>query len=213
MKGALCMPNKSNSLDMNIQYFANPNNDPNQTGNNTDQKPIDPSKGGDDTQSNNTQPQKNPQPELKYSDADVQKIVQETLAKADEKNKAATAAAVKEAEEKAKLSAQELKDYNMKKLKEEYEQLKAKSKRMELVNKARSYVMHNGINLSSGELNLAITDDEESTLKNIDILKGMQERMTKNAKDKLTKGHTPPTDLSTEPNSLVGKISKRLGGK
>lgn len=206
---------KSNSLDMNLQYFADPNNDPNQgqSGNNTDPNSSNPNTGDNNTNPNDKNPKNDSQAGLKYSDEDVQKIVQDTLAKADEQNKANIAAAVKEAQEKAKLNAQQLKDYNFKKLQEENEQLKAQSKHMELINKARSELNKSGLNLSSGELNLVVADDEETTLKNIDVIKAMQDRLTKSIKDDLTKGHTPPTDLNTDPKSLVSKISKRLGGR
>lgn len=213
MEGVFIVMNKLNKLDMVLQYFADPNNDPNQTGEGANSNSAKTNAGQNSTDPNAKDPKPNPDAELKYSDDDVNKIVQDTLAKADEQNKANIAAAVKEAQEKAKLNAQQLKDYNFKKLQEENEQLKAQSKHMELINKARSELNKSGLNLSSGELNLVVADDEETTLKNIDVIKAMQDRLTKSIKDDLTKGHTPPTDLNTDPKSLVSKISKRLGGR
>lgn len=218
MKGALCMPNKSNLLDMNIQYFADPNNDPNQTGNNTDPKPkdpntgnnnddpktSDPNQGGDDTDQKSTDPDDGNQSDPKYSTDDVQKIVQEALAKAEEKRKAD----VEEAKRKAKMSAAQIKEYEAEKAKKQAEEATEKLKHYELRDSVRSQLTESGLTLTDSELELVVDKDEESTNAKVEIIKGLCQRITQQVKSELIKGPTPKVGSSKINNLTPEEFNK-----
>ena len=152
---------------MNIQYFAEPNNNQNPAGNNTEPGPNDPSKGGDDTQSNNTQSQKNPQPKLKYTDEDVNNIIKAKLAKAEEKRKADIAEAIKETQ----MNNEQKKAYEAKKAKQLAEEAMEKLKHYELRDNVRSQLSESGLTLTDSELELVVDKDEESTTPKLKLLK------------------------------------------
>lgn len=184
---------------MNIQYFAEPNNNQNPAGNNTEPGPNDPSKGGDDTQSNNTQSQKNPQPELKYTDEDVNNIIKAKLAKAEEKRKADIAEAIKETQ----MNNEQKKAYEAKKAKQLAEEAMEKLKHYELRDNVRSQLSESGLTLTDSELELVVDKDEESTNAKVEAIKGLCNRIAEQVKNDIRKGQTPPAD--TNPANKMSK--------
>lgn len=218
MKGALCMPKKSNRLDMNLQYFADPNNDPNQAGNNTKPGPKDPNTGNNNSEPNTNEPSQgsddtdpksndsnngNPS-DLKYSADDVQKIVQERLAKAEEKRKAD----VEEAKRKAKMSAAQIKEYEAEKAKKQAEEAKEKLKHYELRDSVRSQLTESGLTLTDSELELVVDKDEESTNAKVETIKGLCQRITQQVKSELMKGPTPKVGGSKINNLTTEEFNK-----
>lgn len=208
MEGVLIVMNKLNKLDMVLQYFADPNNDPNQTGEGANPNSAKTNAEQISADPNAKDPKPNPDAELKYSDDDVNKIVQSKLAKAEMKRQAD----VKEAAKKAKMTAEQKKEYEFEQLEKENEELKAKAQHIELTNKARSELTKNGLNLTDEELDLVVTNDEESTLQNINVFKTMHDRLIQETKDELTKGKTPKT-VSNPAKSITDEEFNKMSSQ
>ncbi|MCT6826973.1 capsid assembly scaffolding protein Gp46 family protein [Bombilactobacillus mellifer] len=191
--------NKSNRLNMNLQYFAEPNNNQNPAGSNTEPGPKEPGKGGNNTEPNNKQPQNNSQPKLKYTDEDVNNIVKAKLAKAEEKRKADIAEAIKETQ----MNNEQKKAYEAKKAKQLAEEAMEKLKHYELRDNVRSQLSESGLTLTDSELELVVDKDEESTNAKVEAIKGLCNRIAEQVKNDIRKGQTPPAD--TNPANKMSK--------
>lgn len=199
--------------NMDLQYFADPNSDTSSETNDSEQSSQ--SLGnegfnslGDDSQDTENQAKPEAQePKLKYTDEDVDKIVQAKLAKETQKREEA----VKEAERQAKMTAEQKKDYQLKKAEEEKQQALNELHRFKLMKQVRSELSSNGYNLSDDELSLIVSDDEETTNKNISIMKNMYSKIAQQVKNNLLKGSTPKT--STVYHAVTPEQFEKMSSK
>jgi uncharacterized protein (DUF885 family) len=141
---------------MNLQFFAE------DTGSN----------GGGDNPDNTTteetveeteKVQETTEPEKKYSDDDVNKIVDAKFAKwqAELEKKEDEAAKL------AKMDEKEKSDYEKQKLKKEIDDLKREKTLVEMSQRATSMLADKGINASEGILSFVVKDTAEGTSENV----------------------------------------------
>lgn len=128
-------------------------------------------------------------PELKYSDEDVNRIVQERLAREQKKREKEVA----EAEKLAKMNEQEKSEYKIAELEKELKELKAEKTRSEMTKTARQMLSNDGFTVSDGILAVLVKDDAESTnnavkefskLLKAEIDKGIKEAVSGNTPKK-----------------------------
>lgn len=174
------------SLDMNLQFFAEPTDGPNSGETGTDE---DDKKGADvqkDEQNGHT-------------DEEIDRIVKNRVAREREKyNKQisdfqAQVDELKKQAETAKMTADQKKQYEAEQAKKQAEEATAKLKHYELRDRVRSQLADTGLNLTDAELELVTTVDEETTETNVEIVKGLYTRIAEQVKNELLKGDTPKT--------------------
>lgn len=190
MEGVLQMK----KVPMNLQFFAEPNTEPNSGETGTDEG------GKKDTEIQ--------EPQAKYTDDDVDKIVQAKLAKEAKKREEA----VKEAERQAKMSADQKKDYKLKKAEEERQKALNELNHLKLVKQVRSDLTNDGLNLTDDELELVVTNDEETTNHNIEVIKGLHANIAEQVKNELLKG-TPPKAPTIKTQSVTPEQFKQMSSK
>lgn len=127
-------------LKLNLQLFAEPDPEPN--------------------------PQPNPEPDpepdddkKKYSDADLNKILDRKFAEWQKKQDKK----VSEAEKLGNLSAEEKAEKRMKELEERIQKYEKESSRTEMMKQARAILQDDDINISDKLLESLVMDDAEST--------------------------------------------------
>lgn len=126
-------------------------------------------------------------PEYKYTDADVDAIVQKKIAKERERAKAEA----DEAARLAKMTEQERTAAELKKALDEVEALRAEKARNEMRATARKMLSDASISVSDGILNVLVTDDADSTKKAVeDFAATFKSELDKAIKAKL--GGEPP---------------------
>lgn len=128
-----------------------------------------------------------PKPDLKYSDADMNAILNKAYAKwqkkADEK--------IAEAEKLAKMDAQKKAEYERDQLQKQLDDLKAANTRAELANEARKILSEDNISIGENLLNTLVGKDADSTSKNIaDFKAAFNKAVDQGVKDAL-KGKSP----------------------
>jgi putative hemolysin len=99
------------------------------------------------------------EPEKKYTDAEVDKIVQDRLAREQKKREKEVA----EAEKLAKMNEKERYDYEVSELKKELDALKAEKNRSEMMTTARHMLANDGLNVSDELISVLVTADAEQT--------------------------------------------------
>ena len=99
------------------------------------------------------------EPEKKYTDAEVDQIVKDRLAREQKKREKEVA----EAEKLAKMNEKERYDYEVSELKKELDALKAEKSRSEMLTTARRMLANDGINVSDELINVLVTSDAEQT--------------------------------------------------
>lgn len=103
------------------------------------------------------------QVEAKYTEEDVQRIVQDRIAREQQK----AAEAQKEAQKLAKLSAQEKAQYQLEKANERIAELERQQAITGLKQTATGILGESGITADDALLNILVTDDAETTQANI----------------------------------------------
>lgn len=99
------------------------------------------------------------EPEKKYTDAEVDQIVKDRLAREQKKREKEVA----EAEKLAKMNEKERYDYEVSELKKELDALKAEKSRSEMLTTARRMLANDGINVSDELISVLVTSDAEQT--------------------------------------------------
>ncbi|WP_182437735.1 DUF4355 domain-containing protein [Bombilactobacillus bombi] len=184
-----------NKVPMKLQFFAEPETEPNSG-----------ETGTDDGGKKDTETQKEPKP--KYTDVDVDKIVQAKLAKEAKKREEA----VKEAERQAKMSADQKKDYKLKKAEEERQKALDELNHLKLVKKVRSDLTNDGLNLTDDELELVVTNDEDTTNHNIEVIKSLHANIAEQVKNELLKG-TPPKSPTIKSQSVTQEQFNQMSSR
>lgn len=99
------------------------------------------------------------EPEKKYTDAEVDRMIQERLARAEKKREKE----VEEAKKLAKMNEKERYDYEVSELKKELDALKAEKSRSEMMTTARQMLANDGLNISDALISVLVTADAEQT--------------------------------------------------
>lgn len=152
---------------------------------------------GAQNEPNGAQGQNN-EPEKKYSEDEMNKIVEERLARERAKAKKDAEEAAKKAEaekadaaRRAKMTAEEKAADDLKKLQEENEQLKAAQLHVELSNEATAALKEAELTATTDMLDLVVGADSDSTKENVEKLKGIIDAAIKAHDAERAKGRTP----------------------
>ncbi|MGI6168299.1 MAG: DUF4355 domain-containing protein [Christensenellales bacterium] len=166
----------------NLQLFAD---DPDDGGNpnpDGDPRPDDRKKDPD---------KKDPDGEKKYTDKDMDDIVNKKYAKWKAQYDKELEDAKKEAEKLAKMNADQKKDYEIEKMKAENAELREAAARVELGKEATNILKENKIDATQDILDFVVGADADSTKANIDKFVGIIEAQIKAAEVARATGRTP----------------------
>ena len=151
------------------------------------------------------------EPEKKYSDADLDRIIKGKKVewqKNLEKEVEATKAAEREAAKLEKMNAQQKVEYERDQLKKELDELKKQNSIAEMAKTARKMLAEDGIAITDDLLAMIVNTDAEETKAAVDGFSGLFKEAVENAvKDRL-RGETPKT--GTGGAAPVSEIDKRI---
>lgn len=138
-------------------------------------------------ESGNTSETAKAEPELKYSDEDLDRILNSRFARwENEKQKAVT-----EAAKLAKMNADQKQQYELERLQKENEDLKQAAVRVELGKTATALLRENNMEANEGILAFVVGEDAEQTKKNIDAFVKLVEAQVQKAETARATGTTP----------------------
>lgn len=158
----------------------------------------------DDAKDGESGENNDPEPEKKYTDEDVDEIVAKKFAKWKAKEEEAVKAAKEEAEKLAKMNTEQKQKYKMEQLEAENEQLRKEAKMLELSKTATGLLKEKGIDATAEMLEFVVTDEAESTQKNIDKLVNIINGQLERADRERAKG-TPPPAFSGDGDKEITK--------
>ena len=182
---------KERMFDFNLQLFADegePEGEP--EGDDLDNK--------DDVKDDDNKNDDKKDDVKTYTEDEVQKMIKERLAreqKAKEK-------AIEEAEKLAKMNADEKKEYEYKKMKEELEELKNKDNRNQLSREASKILSENGIVADDGILEIVVKDNAENTLEAVNSFIELFNNKVEEGVKKALSGK-PPKNNSNNTNKMT----------
>lgn len=159
---------------------------------NTDTKSTDGSKdikAGDDSKDSSKGDDKKGEPEKKYTDEDVNRIVQERLKREREKND--------EAKKLEGMSAQERAEHERDALKKELDELKKADALNKMAQEARKMLSNEKINVSDGLVNMMVTSEAKTTKENVDNFIKMFKAAVQDAVKDSLRGKAPATGGSS----------------
>lgn len=185
-----------------LQLFAE---DPDPEGGN-DPDTNNPDGGGDPKEGEPDDPKGG---EKKYTDKDVDDIVEKKRARWKEQYEKDLAEAKKEAEKLAKMNADQKKDYELEKIKEENAKLKADAARIELGKEAANILKEHEIDATQDILDFVVGADADSTKANIDRFVGIINSQVKAAEVRRATGKTPK-DFGDGSDGNISEIAKRI---
>lgn len=143
--------------------------------------------------------------EKKYTDAELDEIINKKFAKWREKSEAEKAEAAKI----AKMNEAEKQKYELEKLQKETAELKDQVKRSELSKKVSSQLRAKDIEPTDDVLGLIVTNDEEQTDSNLEKFVTAVEATVKAREEQRAKGKAPKNYGQNEPLSPIqAKIEK-----
>ena len=149
----------------------------------------DEGKGGEDGDESKPGPKEGE--EKKYTDADVNKLLNAKYAKMAEKFKKDLQEAKDEAAKLAKMNADQKKEYEIEKLKKENEELKGQATRYELGKTATSILKENNIEATQDILDFVVGEDADSTKELITKFVDIITAQIKAAETERATGRTP----------------------
>lgn len=179
--GNLLMKKFNDRLPFCLQLFADETSGDESTGTENTQLIQTQSTEGQDNQ------EKNKAPEKKYSDEDLNAILDKRFArwKADQEKEKA------EAKRLAEMNAQERAEAERDKVQKELDELKAKNAIAEMTNEARKMCAEHDINVGDDLLSVLVNKDADKTKKAVDaFVKMFEQEVEKAVKEKL-KGNGP----------------------
>lgn len=175
--GNLLMKKINDRLPFCLQLFADETSNENE---NTETENAQKKEGQENQE-------KNKASEKKYSDEDLNAILDKRFArwKADQEKEKA------EAKRLAEMNAQERAEAERDKVQKELDELKAKNAIAEMTNEARKMCAEHDINVSEGLLSVLVNKDADKTKKAVDsFVKMFEQEVEKAVKEKL-KGNGP----------------------
>lgn len=146
--------------------------------------------------------------EKKYTDKDVDAIVNKRFAKWKTEQEQAVKSAKEEAEKLAKMNAEQKQNYEIEKLQKENEKLKQEAAKVELSRSATGILAEKGIEATQEVLDFVVGADEADTNARIDTLMKIVESQLKKAEIARATGTTPKT--MTNSGSQLSEFEKRL---
>jgi len=168
-------------IKLNLQFFADPAGEPDNGDNGDNDNENNPIDTSNDNQDN--------EPELKYSDDDVDRIVNEKYAKfAAKKQKE-----VDEAKKLARMSKDDKQKFEMDKLKSEAQEAQNELAKYQMRDTAKQMISDSGVTPTDEMIDLVTSSDAEATKANVNkalnFAKAIKEQVTK----ELSQGTTPRT--------------------
>jgi hypothetical protein len=165
-------------IKLNLQFFADPAGEPDNGDNDNENDSVDTTNDNQDNE-----------PELKYSDDDVDRIVNEKYAKfAAKKQKE-----VDEAKKLAKMSKDDKQKFEMDKLKSETQEAQNELAKYQMRDTAKQMILDGGAAPTDEMIDLVTSSDAETTKANVNkalnFAKAIREQVTK----ELSQGTTPRT--------------------
>lgn len=154
------------------------------------------------------EPAAKPEPEKKYSDDDLDKIINKKYAKWKADYDKELNEAKEEAAKLAKMNAEQKQQYEIDKLKKENEDLKKAQARTELEKTAAGILQEKDLEATQEVLDLVVADDAETTNANIDKFVKIVEAQVKKAEIARATG-TTPRNITNNGNNL-SEIDKRI---
>lgn len=142
--------------------------------------------------------------EKKYSDADLDEIINKKFAKWQDKKQKE----VEEAEKLAKMSAEEKIAHERDKLKEELAELKREKSLAEMSKTARKLLSEKNITVSDDLLSLMVTTDATETKAAIDSFAKLFNESVENAVKERLRGEVPKA--GTGGSAPISEIDKRI---
>lgn len=146
--------------------------------------------------------------EKKYTDNDVDAIVNKRFAKWKTEQEQAVKSAKEEAEKLAKMNAEQKQNYEIEKLQKENEKLKQEAAKVELSRSATGILAEKGIEATQDVLDFVVGNDADDTNAKIDKLVKIVESQLKKAEIARATGTTPKT--MTNSGSQLSEFEKRL---
>lgn len=146
--------------------------------------------------------------EKKYTDNDVDAIVNKRFAKWKTEQEQAVKRAKEEAEKLAKMNAEQKQNYEIEKLQKENEKLKQEAAKVELSRSATGILAEKGIEATQDVLDFVVGNDADDTNAKIDKLVKIVEYQLKKAEIARATGTTPKT--MTNSGSQLSEFEKRL---
>lgn len=201
----------ADELKWNLQLFAD---DDGAEGAEGSSSGGDPDPAGKEGQEGGTEKKSDDGDEKKYSDADVDKIVEKKFAKWKAQHEKDLKDAKDEAAKLAKMNADQKKDYELEKVKKERDDLKAQTQRFEMGKTAASILKEHKIDATQDILDLVVGSDADSTKANIDKFVEIIKAQIAAAEVERAKGKTPKSygnggkDDRTEIQRRVEKYRK-----
>lgn len=163
-------------MKFNLQYFAD-DNEPNENGGDT----------VDETIKETETPDEKETPELKYSDEDVDKIVQKKLAKAKKDKEAA----VEEATKLAKMNEDQKAEYDREQLEKELAELRRKDAFYNLSKEASKMLAEHDITADDELLQVVVKDDAEGTKQAVESFVNLFNAKVKEGVKQALAGNSP----------------------
>lgn len=163
-------------MKFNLQYFAD-DNEPNENGGDT----------VDETIKDTETPDEKETPELKYSDEDVDKIVQKKLAKAKKDKEAA----VEKATKLAKMNEDQKAEYDREQLEKELAELRRKDAFYNLSKEASKMLSEHDITADDELLQVVVKDDAEGTKQAVESFVNLFNAKVKEGVKQALAGNSP----------------------
>lgn len=191
----------TDELKWKLQLFAEDPNDPADP-NEPDGDPKEPDGDPKDPDGDDD--------EKKYSDKDVDKIVEKKFAKWKAQHDKDLKDAKDEAAKLAKMNADQKKDYELEKVKKERDDLKAQAQRFEMGKTAASILKEHKIDATEDILDFVVGADADSTKANIDKFVGIINAQVKAAEVQRATGKGTPKNYGGggEQNEILKRVEK-----
>lgn len=188
---------KLNLMSMRLQFFAEPDDGGTGGGDGSPAKPTVPAtkRGSDGNEPDN--PHEPVDPPKKYTDDEVNAIIDKKFAKW----KADQEAEVEQAKKLWRMSAEQKKDYQLSEAQKRAEAAELEVSKYKMTSTARKLATDAGIQLSDDDLSHLVTADVDTTKANLDWLKDLHSRIESDVKTAFLKGNPPKVGG----NSLDGK--------
>lgn len=171
----------------------------------TDPAVTDPATKPDDGKPDDS---KKPEPAdptgAKYTDDDVNEIVNKKFAKW----KAEEQAKVDEAKKLAKMDSDQKRDYELKQAQQQAQEAQEKAARYEMSATARKLASDSDIKLTEDDLKHIVTTEADSTKANVDWLKDLRSRIREDVKTEFLQGNPPKSG-----GAPLGKAKGNYGTK
>ncbi|MEN2360138.1 DUF4355 domain-containing protein [Levilactobacillus brevis] len=206
---------KFDLMPLNLQFFAEPDDsggDGSGTGGNGPQDGQAQDNSGGQGEGNQGGGPKPKGDEPKYTDEQVNEIINKKFAKWQTEQ----AEKVEEAKKLADMNASQKKDYEFEKANKAAAEAKAQVARYEMTATARKMASDADMTLTDEDLDHLVTEDADSTKANMDWLNGLKTRISAGVKAEFLKGNPPKAGgepLGGKTGTYGAQLAKQSGSK